>query len=148
MNIKLTSEFIENVKIRDAKAIDALKSLYDEIVEDAKCEYKLHGLVDMDAHNFTDELGMVYVDKDDEVFYENSIHPTYFTGQSPNKYYSQKSFSIVEHFPGIFAIADYESEYEEFEVIEWFEEEIVNQLKFISFEDFVEELIIDKDGKE
>jgi len=141
MNIKLTSEFIENVKANDTKVIETLKSLYDEIVYDAKNEYKFHGLVDMDAHNFTDELGMVYIDKDGEVFYENSIHPTDFTGQSPDKYYSKKRFSIVEHFPGIFAIADYESEYEEFEVIEWFEEEIVNQLKFISFEDFVEELI-------
>ena len=141
MYIKLTSEFIENVKANDAKVMETLKSLYNEIVYDAKNEYKFHGLVDMDAHNFTDELGMVYIDKDGEVFYENSIHPTDFTGQSPDKYYSKKRFSIVEHFPGIFAIADYESEYEEFEVIEWFEEEIVNQLKFISFEDFVEELI-------
>ena len=141
MNIKLTKEFIENVKAKDAKVIEVLKSLYDEIKEDAKNEYKFHGLVDMGAHMFTDELGMVYVDKDDEIFYENSIHPTDFTGVSPDKYYSKKHFSIVEHFPGIFAIADYESEYEEFEVIEWFEEEIVNQLKFISFEDFIEELI-------
>lgn len=141
MNIKLTSEFIENVKANDTKAMETLKSLYDEVVYDTKNEYKFHGLVDMDAHLFTDELGMVYIDKDGEVFYENSIHPTDFTGQSPDKYYSKKRFSIVEHFPGIFAIADYESEYEEFEVIEWFEEEIVNQLKFISFEDFVEELI-------
>lgn len=148
MTIKLTKDFIKAIKTDDKAALENLRSLYDEIIEDAKKEYKSYGLVDMDAHNFTDELGMVYVDKDDEVFYENSIHPTYFTGQSPDKYYSQKSFSIVEHFPGIFAIADYESEYEEFEVIEWFEEEIVNQLKFISFEDFVEELIIDKDGKE
>lgn len=147
MYIKLTSEFIENVKANDAKVMETLKSLYDEIVYDAKSEYKFHGLVDMDAHNFTDELGMVYVDKDNEVFYENSIHPTDFTGQSPDKYYSKKRFSIIEHFPGIFAIADYESEYEEFEVIEWFEEDIVNQLTFISFEDFVEELITDKDGE-
>ena len=141
MYIKLTSEFIENVKANDAKVMETLKSLYDEIVYDAKNEYKFHGLVDMDAHNFTDELGMVYIDKDNEVFYENSIHPTDFAGVSPDKYYSKKRFSIVDHFPGIFAIADYESEYEEFEVIEWFEEDIVNQLKFISFKDFIEELI-------
>lgn len=141
MNIRLTSEFIENVKAEDAKVIETLKSLYDEIVEDAKNEYKFHGLVDMDAHLFTDELGMVYIDKDGEVFYENSIHPTDFTGQSPDKYYSKKRFSIVENFPGIFAIADYDCEYAESEIIEWFEEDIVNQLKFISFENFVEELI-------
>lgn len=141
MYIKLTSEFIENVKANDAKVIETLRSLYDEIVYDAKNVYKFYGLVDMDAHMFTDELGMVYVDKDDDIFYENSIHPTDFTGQSPDKYYSKKRFSIIEHFPGIFAIADYESEYEEFEIIEWFEEDIVNQLTFISFEDFVEELI-------
>ena len=111
MYIKLTSEFIENVKANDANVIETLRSLYDEI------------------------------------FYENSIHPTDFTGVSPDKYYSKKHFSIVAHFPGIFAIADYDCEYEEFEIIEWFEEEVVNQLKFISFEDFVEELITDKDGE-
>ena len=147
MNIKLTKEFIENVKAKDAKVIEVLKSLYDEIKEDAKNEYKFHGLVDMDARKFTGELGMVYVDKDDEVFYENSIHLTTFTGQSADKYYSKKSFSIIEHFPGIFAIADYDCEYEEFEIIEWFEEDVVSQLTFISFEDFVEELIPDKDGE-
>ena len=148
MYIKLTSEFIENVKANDANVIETLRSLYDEIVYDAKNEYKFHGLVDMDAHMFTGELGMVYVDKDDEIFYENSIHPTDFTGVSPDKYYSKKHFSIVAHFPGIFAIADYACEYEEFEIIEWFEKEVVNQLTFISFEDFVEALIIDKDGEE
>lgn len=141
MNIKLTKEFIENVKANDAKVMETLRSLYDEIVYDAQNEYKFHGLVDMDAHKFTGELGMVYVDKDGEIFYENSIHPTTFTGQSPDKYYSKKCFSIIEHFPGIFAIADYGSEYGEFEIIEWFEEDIVEQLTFISFEDFVEELI-------
>ncbi len=141
MNIKLTSNFIENVKAENTSALETLKGLYDEIIEDAKKEYKAYGLVDMDAHLFTDELGMVYIDKDGEVFYENSIHPTDFTGQSPDKYYSKKRFSIVKHFPGIFAIADYEGEHEEFEIIEWFEEDIVNQLMFISFEDFVDELI-------
>ena len=92
---------IENVKANDANVIETLRSLYDEIVYDAKNEYKFHGLVDMDAHNFTDELGMVYIDKDNEVFYENSIHPTDFAGVSPDKYYSKKRFSIVDHFPGI-----------------------------------------------
>ena len=73
MNIKLTSEFIENVKANDTKAMETLKSLYDEVVYYTKNEYKFHGLVDMDAHLFTDELGMVYIDKDGEVFYNGEF---------------------------------------------------------------------------
>lgn len=141
MTIKLTKDFIKAIKTDDKAALENLRSLYDEIIEDAKKEYKSYGLVDMDAQDMCAQFGIVYVDKDDEIFYVNSVYPCYYTGQTERQRYAKKKIDLLKSYPGIISIADYTYEQEEDEIRAWFENELVEQMDFISFEEFVSDLI-------
>lgn len=129
-------EEIEEVEVIKGYTEEDLKVIYEEVKADAKETYKKYGLVEDEPHKYTCTLGMVYIDKDDKIFYKNDITLTPVT--SPSERYAKKKVCIVSSNREVISYQDYE--FTKAEVKEWFEKEVSEDIDFIPFEDFLEEL--------